>query len=269
VVLAPDGRTVAAVSAGGELGFWDAATGRLLAPLQSAHTGAADAAAFSRDGRWLVTAGEGNLLRSWDARRRAPVDTAAYRVIDLSFGPDSARVAVTLSDENFSGGLLILSVPGLEVIRTVRVPAGTVGRFSRDGRTFIYGDRQGRLWTLDARTWKPRGRPMPVSGPLAGADLSPDGRLLVTTSLDGTARLWNAASGRPIGGPLTDASGDILGAAFVGDGSRVVVAHTHGGYAWDVRPSTWERYACAVAGRALTHAEWEAALPERDYAPAC
>ena len=113
----------------------------------------------------------------------------------MSFGPDSAMVAVTLEEENFNGGLELLSVPGLELISTVRVPPGTLGRFSRDGRSFIYGDRQGRLWTLDPRTWKPRGRPLSVSGPLVGADLSPDGRLLATTSADGTARLWNVDLG--------------------------------------------------------------------------
>ena len=41
------------------------------------------------------------------------------------------------------------------------------------------------------------------------------------------------------------------------------------GYRWDMRPSSWARYACAVAGRTLTRTEWKAALPGRHYAPAC
>ena len=40
-------------------------------------------------------------------------------------------------------------------------------------------------------------------------------------------------------------------------------------YRWDVRPSSWSRHACAVAGRTLTRAEWQDALPGRDYEPAC
>jgi hypothetical protein len=40
-------------------------------------------------------------------------------------------------------------------------------------------------------------------------------------------------------------------------------------YRWDVRPSSWARHACAVAGRKLTRSEWAEALPERDYDPAC
>jgi hypothetical protein len=41
------------------------------------------------------------------------------------------------------------------------------------------------------------------------------------------------------------------------------------GAIWDVRPQMWARRACEVAGRTLNRTEWQDALPERDYAPAC
>jgi putative ATP-dependent endonuclease of OLD family len=54
------------------------------------------------------------------------------------------------------------------------------------------------------------------------------------------------------------------------DGNHVMAVFANGrGYRWDVRPSSWKRRACAVAGRQLTRAEWEEALPGRDYRPAC
>ena len=40
-------------------------------------------------------------------------------------------------------------------------------------------------------------------------------------------------------------------------------------YRWDVRPSARAQHACTVAGRTLTRAEWNDALPGREYAPAC
>jgi WD40 repeat protein len=267
--LAPDGRTLVATTADGRLGFWNVRTRRLLDQLQRAHSGGSLALTFSADGRWLASGGGDNLVRLWDARRRASVDSVVRRVADLSLNKDGTVLAATLFEENFSGGLELYSVPDLELIRTVRAPVGTVGRFSEDGRWLIYGDRAGRVWTFDTRTWKPRGRPLLALAPLLDADLSPDGRLLATTYMDGTARLWDVASGRAIGGPLAAASGDTVGAAFVGASSRLAVVHEGGGYVWDLRPSSWQRHACAVAGRRLTPAEWDNVLPQREYAPAC
>ena len=113
------------------------------------------------------------------------------------------------------------------------------------------------------------GVPARVHGAIVTADVSPDGRLLATTSLDGTARLWDLAARRTVGGALPSGSGDVVGAAFSADGSQIVVAHDRGGYIWDVRRESWNRHACDVAGRRLTRSEWEDALPGRDYAPAC
>ena len=217
----------------------------------------------------LASGGGGNILRLWDVRRRATTETLERGVADLSFSSDGKLLAATLREQNFSGGLELLSVPELDVVRTVPMPVGSLGRFSPDGRSLVYGDRLGRIWTLDTRTWKPRGRPFYAHGPMLAGSISPDGRLLATTSVDGTARLWDLASGRPVGAALPGASGDMVGAAFIGRGSELAVVHERGGYIWDVRPSSWERHACAVAGRGLTRAEWESVLPQRDYAPAC
>jgi WD40 repeat protein/DNA-binding SARP family transcriptional activator len=268
--LAPDGRTLAATTADGRLGFWDVRSRRSLGARQIAHAGAARALTYSADGRWLASGAGDNFVLLWDARRRTAVESLVRDVADLSLSNDGTLLAATLRHENFAGGLELYSVPELELIRTVRAPLGTLGRFSADGRSLIYGDREGGVWTFDTRTWKPRGRPLPGLVPLVAADLSPDGRLLAITSVDGTARLWDVASRRPIGGTtLAVRSGDVVGAGFVHAGRELAVMHDRGGYVWDVRPSSWERHACAVAGRTLTRAEWEDALPQREYAPAC
>jgi WD40 repeat protein len=267
--LAPDGRTLAATTADGRLGFWDVRSRRSLGARQIAHAGAARALTYSADGRWLASGAGDNFVLLWDARRRTAVESLVRDVADLSLSNDGTLLAATLRQENFAGGLELYSVPELELIRTVRAPLGTLGRFSADGRSLIYGDREGGVWTFDTRTWKPRGRPLPGPVPLVAADLSPDGRLLAITSVDGTARLWDVASRRPIGGTLAGRSGDVVGAGFVHAGRELAVMHDRGGYVWDVRPSSWERHACAVAGRTLTRAEWEDALPQREYAPAC
>ena len=101
-------------------------------------------------------------------------------------------------------------------------------------------------------------------------NLSPDGQTLATTSEDGTTRLWDFPSGRPIGAALPGLAQHDAAAAFVDGGSRLVTLYDNGqGYLWDIQPRSWARRACQVAGRTLTRTEWNDALPERTYAPAC
>ena len=52
----------------------------------------------------------------------------------------------------------------------------------------------------------------------------PDGTRIVTASLDSTGRLWDAATGKPIGESLGGHESYVLGAAFSPDGKRVVTA---------------------------------------------
>ena len=269
--IAPDGRTLALMNYAGELEFWDTRTRRLLGEPQLAQAAPATAVAlsFSADGRWLANGGEEGIVRVWDARRRTPVDNGLIVPADLSFSPGGTTLAVTLLQKNFNGGLEIRSVPDLELIRTVPLPIGTVGRFSPDGRSLIYGARDGRVWILDTRTWRPRGRPIQAQPSILTADLSPNDRLLASTSTDGSGRLWDVASRRPIGATLSGGSGDPIDAAFIRGSSRLAVMNERGGVVWDVRRHSWARHACAVAGRPLTRREWDSALPRQNYAPAC
>ena len=190
---------------------------------------------------------------------------------DLSLNPDGTMLAATLQRaQNFSGGLEILSVPASSSIRTVRAPPGTVGRFTPDGRSLIYGDREGRVWIYDTRTWKPRGRPAaaspapsspPISAPTAGC--SPRRRSTATAAL-------GPRFGPPIGGALPGgARRPGRGGVHSDGGTQLAVVHERGGYAWDLRPRSWTRHACASPDARSHASEWDNALPGRDYAPAC
>ena len=63
---------------------------------------------------------------------------------------------------------------------------------------------------------------------VASAAFSPDGKRIVTASHDKTARLWDAATGLPIGQPLKGHEGAVNSAAFSPDGMRVVTASDDG-----------------------------------------
>jgi WD40 repeat protein len=217
-----------------------------------------------------LATGDASIVRLWDVHRR----TTAGSFVQggghhLSLSPDGTMLAVTALNDKFGGGLEIRSVAALEPVRTVPVPAGTVARFAPDGRSLIYGDREGRVWTVDTRTWKPTGRMGGDGAWILDAGVSPDGRVVVTTSNDGTGRLWDLASRRPIGAALSGGPGQTIAAGFMRGGTQFAVIHEDEAVAWDVRPASWARHACAVAGRTLTRSEWTSLLPGRDYEPAC
>ena len=143
--------------------------------------------------------------------------------------------------------------------------------FTPDGRFLIGGSEDGwaRVWST--RTWRPvTGRLAGHSAPVIRTSLSPDGRTLATGSLDGTVLLFDLPTERPLGAPLQGVPGRPLAPQFTPDGGHLLAVTDVGrGFSWDLRPSSWARHACAVAGRKLTRAEWEDTLPGRPYRPAC
>jgi len=57
-------------------------------------------------------------------------------------------------------------------------------------------------------------------------------------------------------------------ARFAGDRDLVIV-NLADAAVWPTDPLKWERFACQVAGRDLTRAEWKDALPDRRYQRVC
>jgi len=66
------------------------------------------------------------------------------------------------------------------------------------------------------------------------AQFSPDGKRIVTASLDGTARVWDAHSGQPLTEPLQH-DGYVNSAQFSPDGKRIVTASGTVARVWDAQ----------------------------------
>jgi WD40 repeat protein len=87
--------------------------------------------------------------------------------------------------------------------------------------------------------------------------------MLATGDGDGTARLWNPATGQQIGSPLYASSGWVGSVAFSPDGKTLATSDEYGpARLWDVSYLTdvLERL-CSQVGDSLTPDEWARYVP--------
>src|SRR5262249_17742333 len=95
LALSPDGRT-AAVCAGRAVHLIDAGSGKLVRTLQG-HTSSAVCAAFSADGKQLVSGGDHGAVRVWGKELKAFRGHDSY-VKAVAFGPDARHLLSGGSD---------------------------------------------------------------------------------------------------------------------------------------------------------------------------
>ncbi len=136
-------------------------------------------------------------------------------VLQATFSPDG-RTILTASYENRAWLWEVATGQRFDLALDHPGPVETA-LFSPDGRRAL--TRSGpvaRLWDLTTREPVPR-RALANLGPVQVMVLSPDSRLLLTGSEDHTARLWDVATGKPLGQPLRH-PGPVRSVAFRCDG---------------------------------------------------
>jgi hypothetical protein len=84
---------------------------------------------------------------------------------------------------------------------------------------------------------------------ILSVEFSRDGRFVITASADGTARVWETATGKAVGEPLRH-KGEVRSAKFSRDGRFVVTA------GWDRTARVWEAATGKAVGEPLRHEIW-------------
>jgi WD40 repeat protein len=154
----PGDATLASGSLDGTVRTWSRTLAGSLADITAAR--GITAAAFSPDGRWLAIAPQGaGTIELWNPRtveRLRVLDTAGAVVHQIVFAPDGKRVAAILESAAEDGSVRVWGVADGEA------------------EAVLAGHERGAV----------------------GLAFNTDGARLLTTSGDGTVRLWEVTSGR-------------------------------------------------------------------------
>lgn len=170
--------------------LWDPATRQSKGTLLGHELPIRDAA-FSLDGRLLLTGSYDQTARLWDAHTLAPLGQPFWHegaVGAVAFSPDAQFIVVGSDD----GRAKIWEVASGRFIGPPLVHQGTVRKvaYSPDGRLILTGstDHTARLW--ESTTHKPVGPCVRHDDAIEAGAFTPDGRRFLTGSRDKTVRFW-------------------------------------------------------------------------------
>lgn len=227
-----DGSRLASGSDDGIIYIWDPASGKRVLP-GLRHTSGILVLAYHPDGSTLVSGGDDNSARCWDTVTGEPL-TAPF-----NHGGNVLSVAIDASGKSILTG----SSDGTARLWDMAPAGGKPTIQKRPISRTMHPDNAKKTWWNADRSMQvvaegshlaqirtaggePVGAPLQHGSLVVFAAFSPDGKRLVTTSEDCTARIWDVATGNLLARPLQQ-QGTIGFAAFSPDSrSYVVTAST-------------------------------------------
>ncbi|HEY7326545.1 MAG TPA: hypothetical protein VH592_02825 [Gemmataceae bacterium] len=183
VAFSPDGKFLAGGLADNSIHLFDLAMGKEIKTI-SGHSGAVNALFFTSKGDQLVSASADKTVQTWnttDSKSVIKLDHGAP-VQALALSRDGTRIASGGADKT-------VKVWTLAGHATITTPAEVLSvRFSPDDSRLLVGcaDNKARVYNVDGQLVEF----FPHDGPVHAVAYHNDGKHVVTSSADKTARMW-------------------------------------------------------------------------------
>jgi uncharacterized protein with WD repeat len=229
VAFSPDSKRIVS-GGGGTVKVWDAKTGQEIHTLKG-HKSSVHSVAFSPDSKRIVSGG-GGTVQVWDAKTGQEIHTLKGHkssVHSVAFSPDSKRIVscggetVQVWDAETGQATLTLKGHSSTVLSVSFSPDGKriVSSCGCVGLSLAPPPPEVKVWDADTGQ-----QTLTFNGhrdPITSVSFSPDGKRIVSGSLDETAILWNAATGQELL-TLKGHTDYVTSVAFGPDGKRIVSA---------------------------------------------
>jgi len=204
------------------------------------------AAAFSPDGRRVVTASKDGTAQVWDVRSGRVIGKPMRHqgeVVTAAWSPDGRWIATGSKDHT---ARLWDARTGLQVGPPLRHDgAVATAEWSPTGGRLLTVEADGTVRFWDIRRGSPQGQGK-LREKVGWAGWSPDGRHVATLFAD-SAQVWDAATGEPSSLPMRH--GDLIrSVAFSPDGQLLVTASS------DQTARVWDAATALPVGEPMRHA---------------
>jgi WD40 repeat protein len=270
-----------ALATDGTVRVWDARDAKLV--LEAKPSGRfVKGLDYSTDGTRLVIGEISGRVTMLDSGTLIPVGRSVeldQGVCCVAAGPDN-RTAIALTGLVDPSGFLknLITRWALVDLESGEVRAaddvgidGDSVDFSPDGRHAAVAGRGGEVLVLDLETGGPVRPPVIVSNTeLHDVTFSPDGQRIVATGAAPSVTVLDGRTGLPLARVVTPRA-YLGGAGFGRDPGTILIAAAGNGpvYEWNTDIDRAVDFACRVAGRGFTEAEWAAHFGSRPYQETC
>ena len=142
--------------------------------------------------------------------------------------------------------------------------------FSPASAVLAIGTADGKVYLWDTGRGSQIGAPITVAASnVLQIAFSPDGKLLVAAFGTGARSSSTSQSRQQLGNSFAIEGGELKTVPLFTAKGDLLINYLGTATDWPTNLGAWERFACQVAGRDITPAEWADVLPNRPYQHVC